>query len=368
MGKSFIAMRKIPCITLVFAALLLLACQNEKPGVEQAAVGEVAGNAARELMLVRQPLFGLREEPGEKGAAMRPLQAGDSLSFMGERSTFSTRIIRHGRQYDEPWLLVQTPSGQQGWAYAAAFESLEEYSALTRLQYLLGPDLGGRVLDYRQALEKVDSAAALAAVLQRTEQLRDTLVAALAGRELNEESLSWLREALPSLAPYPVEEEDRFHLFIDYRFFLHLAGCTPEAADEQFIQTCLMVYPIDSIEYFYPAWSIQPEKGQSHSLLGKGIHYRILVELDKALGPKDLFGEKIGQLRQQIVNDITAAGVTYWEPQEKVLAELDRILEAGLSLLTKANRIALQTRRQQFENPDQYGIKLNYRSGIYSLE
>ncbi|MCO6480061.1 MAG: SH3 domain-containing protein [Phaeodactylibacter sp.] len=353
----------------LLAALFLGAGCREKPSGEGAA-GERGELLSEGWLEVKRAGFQLREEPGPEGRAIRGLQPGGRARSLGEQSAFTTRLELGGRAYEEPWLLVQMEDGTEGWVYTLAFlDSL--YSGLppeVRLRSLFGAPLAERLALYREAFRQAHTAEAVAQVMSMGRNLRDSLVEVLALRALESngrENLFWLKEAIPAMTPYLTEDGRTFFLFMDYRPFLPLARTSEGAADDAFLELCLMAFPEDSIEHFYPAWVFQAGEKQAHSLLGRGRHFRILEKLDKLLVHKDLFGEEIGRFRQQLLNDITGADVTYWESKEKASAELDSILNAGFEVLGAEGREALEARRRQFEEPEKYGIRFSYRTGIY---
>ena len=347
------------------------ACRGE-PAAEGKAP-ERPTPSEEEWLVVRRANFQLREEPGNEGLAIRGLQPGERALSLGEQSTFSTALQLEGKAYDEPWLLVQMEDGNQGWVYALAFlDTLGGGPGLPltiRLHSLFGAGLTERITLYREAFEQAYTAEMVAQALSMARSLRDTLAPVLALRALQTdkpENLFWLKEALPALAPHLTGDGRTYYLFIDYRPYLSLARDSEGAADDAFMEFCLMAYPEDSIEYFYPSWAFQADEKQVHSLLGRGLHFHFLKELDKLLPYQDLFGEEIGQFRQQLLNDITGASVTYWESREKAVAELDSILQAGFRVLGAEGQQALEARRRQFEDPEKYGISFNYWSGIYN--
>jgi len=85
--------------------------------------------------------------------------------------------------------------------------------------------------------------------------------------------------------------------------------------------------------------------------------------MNETLQKSDLFGEEIRFWKSLLLNDITQPDVNYWEKREKIVAELDTILVRNYPILTEADKIALQTRRKQFENPVENKISVNQQAG-----
>lgn len=362
---------------IALGVVLFLGCgagQGDSPGKAGRQERQPAGGPA-EWLEVKQPNFQLREAPGHEARPLMNLYPGSRARSLGEQSTFTTPIELGGKTYDEPWLLVEMEGGRQGWAYALAFLDTagagQELPLPVRLRSLFAPELAEQIGLYREAFGQAATPEMVAQAMAMGSALRDTLVGVLALRAQEEERagrLFWLRDALPAFVPHLMEDGKTFYLFLDYRPYLSLARASEGRADDAFLELCLMAYPEDSIEYFYPAWAFQASENEAHSLLGRGLHFRFLEKLDELLVSGDLFEGLAGRFREQLVNDIAGTGVTYWESREKATEELDRILEAEFAVLPEKEKKALRERRRQFEDPEKYGIKFNYRSGIYGLE
>lgn len=360
--KNISLLMKWLCTWAILSGLLFWSCG----GGEGAAPG--AGGKAGPALVVRQPHFLLQEEAGEGGRGLRELAPGTLVYPLGQHSGFTTSLRRGSYLYNEPWLLVETPEGEQGWVYAAAF--LEpggsgEEALGWRLNAILGNALAARLQAFNSAFDTLSSEKALLAHLSAAYGLRDSLLLAASRSAGEGQGLFGLKSALPLFVPYRFKKEREVYLFLDFRPYIHKAASTPGPADDHLLAFCAAAYPEDSIEYFFPSWTIEDEEGRGHSLLGRGIHFNVLSELDKLLIYNDLMQEEIGRFRGLILNDLTAAGVTYWEAGEKALAELDSIRAAGFAVLGANGAIALEARRAQFAEPEKYGIQFNHRSGIY---
>ncbi|MCB0587888.1 MAG: hypothetical protein KDD06_21525, partial [Phaeodactylibacter sp.] len=109
----------------------------------------------------------------------------------------------------------------------------------------------------------------------------------------------------------------------------------------------------------------QAGEKEVHSLLGRGLHFRFLKKLDQLQQYEDLLAGWIGRFRLLLLNDMLGANVTYWESREKATAELDEVLQGEFRVLGPEGQAALKARRLQFETPEKYAIRFNYRTGIY---
>ena len=86
------------------------------------------------------------------------------------------------------------------------------------------------------------------------------------------------------------------------------------------------------------------------------------------LAESDLFSQEINAFKTKIIDDITSEHTTYWLDKNAILAEIDKIIAADYGILSEDDKIALQTRRQQFENAEKNGIQLNHREGVEDFQ
>lgn len=319
----------------------------------------------------------LRETPGENGKVIRDLPEGTVLQDIGEVSDFTTRINLRGIWFEEPWLKVRTEDGTEGWVYGGALSfNLNDDSKISkllmdkRLQTSFGKELSDSIRMYRAQYQNIGSAEDFAATFRKGSSLREVMTRLMQDRILIQNpdelpDLFWLRESMPGMVPQLVAEGTAYYLFWDFADLNQQAQATPEQADDDFVALNLMLFPEDSIEYFFPAWFMQTWDYGGSSLLGRGIHYQTLEKIDKLLKKSDLFTPELTRLKTSLLNDMTQPDVTYWEKKENIISELDSIIQADFTILTDADKIALQTRKQQFEAPQEFGIQLNMQSGSY---
>ena len=364
-----------------FFLLFLLSCSSDPPAEEEVASPQIESapdNAIgdqRAKLIVNSKEVRVRSNPGEEGEVIAAVKKGDVLFDLEAVSNFSTRIDLGGKMYNEPWLKVETGDGTKGWVYACpAFFKMERPGNLSqfllekKMEMLVGKYNAERLKVYAESYHNVNTQKGFASVYRAGHSLRDTIVTML---ETKVEPISgegmpdlfWLNQIFPGYLPQLVAEGTAYYLFADYREFLNLANKTPGLADNQFLEVCFTAFPEDSIEYFYPTWKIQTWDYGGHSLLGRGKHHEMLGQLDKLLKESDLFSVEIMALKQDILNDITGTYVTYWEEKEKIIGEIDTIISENYSLFTEEEIVALITRKEQFEMPEEHNIEVNHRSG-----
>lgn len=365
---------------LVFPACLLAcllqmtACQPKT--AEQEAPPEPEPGFTYDLIVEKETLR-LRAEAGPEGTVLQTLTRGARLKDLEQVSDFTSQIQLDGEFYNEPWIRVETEAGDKGWVYARAKDfslpgegSMADWHYHKRLLAYFGPERTEALAAYRSAFQQVRSLTDFVTVYERGRNLREELVITLEDQTARIEiekqpDLFWLSEVMPGFVPQLVAEGTAYYLFADYEQWLGKARQTREEADDSFVQLCISIFPQDSIEYFFPVWQIQTWDYGGHSLLGRGHHLATLRTIDRLSRQAPAFEPYLREWKQDLINDITAVETTYWEEQTRALEELNQIVSAGFAYLNRDDKVALETRKQQFENAGQYGIKFNYKSGEY---
>jgi hypothetical protein len=321
------------------------------------------------LVLIMDKLH-LRVEPGLKGEIITKLTKGKTVEDLGEVSSFLTPVKMDSVLYCEPWMKVKTDDGQEGWIYAAGidFNQLMDSLLAKRTLALLGKPLWDSVTVFADNFAKSESAQEVESLYQQGQRLQNALNLVLETASYNLSDvygipdLFWLKETVPGFVPQLVAEGTIYHLFIDYKQLLKKAKATEPDMDDKFFDICAKIYP-DSIEYFYPAWSIQTWDYGGHSLLGRGLHRNILDRLELFSLETSIFEEQVVEFKQRIIDDITRADISYWESQDEILEEINGIIAAGYTILNTEDKVALEVRQKQFLQPGKFEIKLNLQAG-----
>lgn len=343
---------------LVFCCLLVFgACQNQQ---------QEENSSQASTLTVKTDRTPLRESPGENGKVLKELEKGTQLRDLDEVSDFMTHLTVQGLTYFEPWLKVEA-GALKGWIYAAAVDFGSDTTRLgsKRFQALLGKDLYQQTAQWRQHFENIRNQDELAESYLKGRLLRDTIVGRLPEGDggAPPPDLFWIKALFPAFEPQLVAEGTAYYLFADYRTWLQKAAQTPEREDDAFFEFCTQVFPEDGIEYFYPAWFMQTWDYGGSSLLGRGIHLRLLETANRICTMNTPFRSEILRIKAEMLNDMTQEGVEYWEQPEKIIQELDAILGGNFEILEDADRIALSTKRKHFEEPAAHGIKTGLGSG-----
>jgi hypothetical protein len=316
----------------------------------------------------------LREAPGEKSAELIQLEPDDPLTDLGQVSSFISGIILNDTLRNEPWLQVQTKSGRQGWVFAGALrpagediKSVQRWMLNKRFTAWFGPTLAQRWQTWTQAPPpQSDSTAAV--FFRQGLALRDTLNLIISRRVTRDPEqplpdLFWLGELSPLFIVQQIAGGATYYLFTDYRVLAQMAARTEGLQDDAFARACTQVYPSDSIESVLPVWVFPVSAEAGCSNLGGGNHVKTLRSIDEALLTGDLFRPELLALKDRVLEDISDKNSTYWQPQDKILVEIDKILKSDFKCLDDRDRIALEARQKMFEAYTDNAILLNLRSG-----
>lgn len=334
--------------------LLLTYCKN-------------AANSEGQGIVTVKPVS-LREEPTEKSRELALLEAGEALVDLGETSTSESQIMVGGQVYQTPWIKVGTPDKQTGWVLAWALKPVghqPDWLLQKRIDCYFGKSIAARRNLLMQSFEKAETAEAMFGAWRTTTALRDTVLLLLDQRPEGDVKLqySWLKELLPGFIFQKSETGSRSLLFANFEIWQEKALKTKGIADDAFFETCFMAFPNDHIESFYPAWKFQLSEIESASQLGAGIHLKMLQKIDLALEAGSLFAPSLESFKDQLLEDIFDKGVSYWQSQDKILAELDQIIADAPKCLNPQELESLTIRQKMFQDPVGNDIKVNLRSG-----
>ncbi len=317
----------------------------------------------------------LRATAGEEGKEVARLPKGTIVYDLGEVSDFATKVKLRGIQFNEPWVKVKTENGVEGWIYAGGLHfdldsasDLSERLLQIRLQNMFGKDIARRLKIYRTNYHTASTSEELAKAYRESLFLRDTMMTLLGIQvpEVDYEriaDLHWLEQSLPGYKVQLVSEGTMYYMFNDYKLFEKKAHSTVGTEDDEMGDLLLSCFDVDSVEYFFPSWFLQTWDYGGASLLGQGIHIKLLQKMQNNYR-NGMFRPEVDALRTQLIEDITNPHNTFWEPQDRILDELDKILDKGFQQLTKEDVIALETRRKLLEDPKTNGIQVNLRSGM----
>lgn len=327
------------------------------------------GQAPENQLVVREDHSSLRAEPSEKSREIAPLRKNDGLKDLGEVGPAESRISVAGELVQSPWVKVQTADNQTGWVLAWAIRpdvGPEEWLLQKRLRCYVGPTLSEQCNVLTKGFLAVETDEQMAKLWSASQHLRDTLVQLLAKRPQNEARLQfdWLNDVLPGFLFQKNTENAAPQLFAEFSVWHQKALKTKGLQDDVYFQTSLETFPPDGIESPFPVWVFQLSETGFASQLGKGQHLAMLQKVAENLREAPLFQTQWMQMKEQLLDDVFQPSVRYWQSQEKILQELEQILDLPPACLNAREREALQIRRKMFEDPTSNGIVLDLRSGV----
>ena len=339
---------------ILLLLLLAFACQNEQSIDRQYVVS------------VKQA--SLRAEPDQKSLEIRSLLQGQTLVDLDEVSSSETQVVMGEDIFQTPWIKVKTDENEVGWVLAWALSptrNREDWLLQKRLACYFGKNLTVRRNALVKSLPALQAEDQLFNFWMESKALRDTFLTILRRRpELGfQPSFNWLNDGLPGFLYQKVGVSEMPYLFADFVFWQQLALKTNGLQDDAYFQTCLVAFQQDSIESFFPSWKFQISDSESASQLGTGRHLEMLQQIDRAMQAGPVFALLLSGFKDQVLEDIFGKNIQYWQPREKILKELDRMLDAAPQCLDAREREALGIRRRMFENPEENGIVVNLRGG-----
>ena len=314
----------------------------------------------------------LFSSPGTAGRAIRPLIRGEMLYDLDQVSPFLTPLTLEGRSYVEPWLQVRTKAGEVGWVYGAVLYNQDGKAApqlpQKRLAALFGKSLEQKISRYALAFDAAKTDRELAQAYHAFREIVDSLAlhtsfAVAVDPTYALPDLFWMPVVLPGVVPQMGNNGDAYYFFAHFGVFRKKAQQTQGQADDAFFDWCIQQFPQDSIEYLIPRYRIETEPGQGSSLLGRGLYFQALQQLDALYRRKTPFELELILQKNRCVDDITVSKPSFWEQRSKIIDELAQICRANLVILTKADKIALETRLLQLKDPEKYGLRVNVQAG-----
>lgn len=317
----------------------------------------------------------VRDEAGLKGKEVARLAAGNTMTYLNEMSNFTTQIKLRKVQYDDPWLKVKTTDGKEGWVYAGAvkFNMDKSGKALTdkiitkRLIQFFGAENQTAIERYQTLANSVKTESDVAAFYQQGVKVQENLNKILSEKMSDYDGadfpdLFWVDESLPALETSIVAEGTSYYLFFNYKILNELAQKTTGTADDDFAYVQMMANSLDSTEYFFKSWYLQTWDYGGYSLLGKGVHTKMLDAIESNLKKSNLFQAQYQTIKNELMQDITE-GEEYGYPKATVLAEVDKIIGKNYTCLSDDDKIGLKTRRTIFNTPKKNKLTMNMRDG-----
>jgi hypothetical protein len=350
---------------IVFPAViaLLFSCLSCQPSPD--AKEEETGNTNTEKQLVLQQDLTAYDQPD--GQPVIALKRGDKLLLTGE---ISQRLYPQTTRKDtllEPFLKVILPNQELAWVYAnptnfnLVNKDVLAWQWHNRLSSIFNTTA---LLQYEQIWEQwnnTNQAGVLLLTFQAMRVLRDQLETSLQNYPLL--PAHQYEGLFPASLSYQTGAGPGW--WIDFNQWIdrcsQVAETEAEIAMFQFYQK--EVYPPDGIEYHFHSWEFPVTRHQKHSLLGRNIHYKLLLELDQLTQEHAFLQAECLVIKNELVSDICTSGNTYWEEWPTIQNELDTILlKSTWNILNQEDLAAIKHRRQTLGRPNIQDLYLSKRN------
>lgn len=344
---------------------------KDTSAIQQGSAGQSTENHS-ELIVVLDKIR-LRDKAGLDGVELEQLTKGTKLTFLGEISNFTTKIMLRGIQYDDPWLKVQIKEGQEGWIYGGAVkfkseetgETLKNVLITKRLQRLFGSSLVKKVEAYQQQYKKTTTEEEFVTLYRNNntlaEDMNEKLLNFFQIEKLNKEGMDypdlfWIDDPIPAMTLSLVGEGTIYQIYSNINDLSKKAKQTKGDLDDEFVAILNHMYD-DAVAEGYPSWFLQTWDYGGYSLLGQGKHTSMLDKLEALSTKTTLFKDEIINMKNSVVSDIID-GQHYGETSETILNEIDAILNNNYSILTESDVIVIKNRRPMFVEPDKFEISV----------
>ena len=344
---------------------------KDTSAIQQGSAGQSTENHS-ELIVVLDKIR-LRDKAGLDGVELEQLTKGTKLTFLGEISNFTTKIMLRGIQYDDPWLKVQIKEGQEGWIYGGAVkfkseetgETLKNVLITKRLQRLFGSSLVKKVEAYQQQYKKTTTEEEFVTLYRNNNTLAEDMNEKLLNffhiEKLNKEGMDypdlfWIDDPIPAMTLSLVGEGTIYQIYSNINDLSKKAKQTKGDLDDEFVAILNHMYD-DAVAEGYPSWFLQTWDYGGYSLLGQGKHTSMLDKLEALSTKTTLFKDEIINMKNSVVSDIID-GQHYGETSETILNEIDAILNNNYSILTESDVIVIKNRRPMFVEPDKFEISV----------
>lgn len=344
---------------------------KDTSAIQQGSAGQSTENHS-ELIVVLDKIR-LRDKAGLDGVELEQLTKGTKLTFLGEISNFTTKIMLRGIQYDDPWLKVQIKEGQEGWIYGGAVkfkseetgETLKNVLITKRLQRLFGSSIVKKVEAYQQQYKKTTTEEEFVTLYRNNntlvEDMNEKLLNFFQIEKLNKEGMDypdlfWIDDPIPAMTLSLVAEGTIYQIYSNINDLSKKAKQTKGDLDDEFVAILNHMYD-DAVAEGYPSWFLQTWDYGGYSLLGQGKHTSMLDKLEALSTKTTLFNDEIINMKNSVVSDIID-GQHYGETSETILNEIDAILNNNYSILTESDVIVIKNRRPMFVEPDKFEISV----------
>ena len=314
--------------------------------------------------------LGLFQTPAIDSELITTIKEGELLIPTGEYSGEWVGVSRNGRAICEPWLKVLTRKKESGWVMAVAEDfviatkDIPEWEQNHRIRSLLRERTLQQLRGYQQTWESTTQASLLVVAMRNALAVKEELLTEMEGLPCQSQP-DWLEALFPGFVLQKNSTQGIPYLWQDYGRWLERARETKGSADDRLMQLFCRMYPQDSIAYYYAAWQFPEPDGKYFSLLGRGIHRELMVNIEDLYKSEPFLEPELRQISQALLNDILEAPYGYWERKDAIVKELEEISGTPWSILQEADRVLLHRRLKAFKKEDADDIPTGLRLGQF---
>lgn len=310
----------------------------------------------------------VRMEPDDRSVVIQMLDKGDRVRDMDETASSESVFYVSKVIQQSPWIKIGLPNGQSGWVLAWSVKPLNKDSTWLLKKRMDTYWRKGLRLERDKWLEgfrAIKDQEDWFSVFRQAVHLRDTMVHMLQQRPDNGDQMTfhWMAELFPGFILQQSSGTRKPQLYADYRIWLEKAINSSGRQDDALARHYCSLFPVDSIESKYPVWLFQIGEEEYASQLGLGRHDHVLRSLDTLLREAPMAKLEIMAVKSLILEDILDHDRSYWQASEKILLELQGIINHPPACLSANEIEAVSIRSKMFEQPDLNGIRVNLRSG-----
>jgi len=369
-------MKKISFLLIIIISFV--ACENEKAtpvNSQQEAIQvqtiEEGTNSTTDNIELTANLDNvrIRDKAGLSGKGVVTVEKGTTLLYLNEMSDFTDEITLRGIPYNDPWLKVKTSEGEEGWVYAGAVkfdlttvsEEFKTQIVTKRLEKIFGNKLVFEIEQYQKDFATVKTEKDFILMYRNAQKLQKKLNVKLENAYSmydvdNFPDLFWIDDAIPALNAELVAEATMYSLLFNFKELEVAASETENELDNEFVKLQIAKNG-GEFEDFFAVWFLQTWDYGGYSLLGQGKHVAMLNRMQKLADKTSLFDAEIKVMKNQLLDDITTYD-KYGEQKEKIIEEINTIIDKQYELISVDETIGLNTRLKMFENPEKHNIKV----------
>jgi len=312
----------------------------------------------------------IRAQAGLKGKEVIRIAKGDKLTFQGGLSDMNDKIELRGEKFNELWLSVKTADDKEGWVYGGAvtYDTLANANFFRQMnnKKVLN-EYGTRgllaVQQYQLDFDNIKTEADFA-VFYRSMPTHfgniDSLTMRTAKIRTNEYGDMffgehfWIQNTIPGGVLSFAAEGTAYEILRELQPLINKAKSTTGTADDEFMALMKLSNSYGTEDYF-KSWFVQTWDYGGYSLLGEGIHTRVIQKIEACLSSSQVFKEEIEGIKADLLSDMLDRE-EYGKSKKEVLKELNDIITASSSIFTDAEMEKLKARKVAFEN----GKKLTF--------